>query len=146
MVPERVSASGGADVSGRELAEMTEEESFAHVALQQVGRISMINAPIPFILPVNYKPVGNDIEFSTAADSMTARPSGPVHFEVDEVINAASIGWSSLFFGTAEWVRPREESGDSVAWPPNHREIRIRIRIRPYRVAGRRVRPVMAPR
>ncbi|MGW9209687.1 pyridoxamine 5'-phosphate oxidase family protein [Embleya sp. NPDC055664] len=144
VVPERVTIPGDNGVGTRELVEMTDEESYAHVALRQVGRVSMINASVPFILPVNYRLVGADIEFSTSADSTLARTCGPVLFEVDEVIDMASIGWSVFFFGIAERLRPCEETGASVAWPLDHGDIRIRIG--PERITGRRVRPVMAPR
>ncbi|MFE2870700.1 helix-turn-helix domain-containing protein [Embleya sp. NPDC059259] len=128
---------------GRELVEMTDEECQAHLQLQLVGRIAALEGPEPFVVPVNYVMLGRDVMFCTAADAMPARVEGPVLFEVDDIIDAAKIGWSVLIRGTAE---PDQDPADFPAagdapWPAGRRDVCIRIRAE--RVTGRRLRPVM---
>ncbi|MGW9209275.1 helix-turn-helix domain-containing protein [Embleya sp. NPDC055664] len=125
----------------RELVVMTEEECLARVALQLVGRVAALDAPDPFVLPVNYVLLGRDVVFCTAADSSLARVAGPVLFEVDDIVDAARIGWSVLIRGTAE---PDDDPADMPGadegpWPAGRRDVCIRIRAE--RMTGRRVRP-----
>ncbi|MFI6977522.1 helix-turn-helix domain-containing protein [Embleya sp. NPDC050154] len=128
---------------GRELVEMSDEECQAHLLLQLVGRIAVLDGPDPFVLPVNYVMLGRDVMFCTAADSSLARVAGPVLFEVDDIVDAARIGWSVLIRGTAERDEdPSDAPSDAEGpWPAGRRDVCIRIRAE--RVTGRRVRPVV---
>ncbi|WP_331766636.1 pyridoxamine 5'-phosphate oxidase family protein [Embleya sp. NBC_00896] len=129
----------------RELVEMTDEECRAHLNLQLVGRIAALTAPDPFVLPVNYVMLDDDVLFCAAADSSLASLEGPVLFEVDEVIEAAHIGWSVLVHGTAEHNGNPETTPETehLPWPDDRNDVCIRIH--PDRVTGRRVRPTIAP-
>ncbi|MFF7247005.1 helix-turn-helix domain-containing protein [Embleya sp. NPDC008237] len=126
---------------GRELVEMTDEECQAHLLLQLVGRIAALDGPDPFVLPVNYVMLGRDVIFCTAADSVLARVEGPVLFEVDDIVDAARIGWSVLIRGTAERDSDPADvpSAAEAPWPADRRDVCIRIRAE--HVTGRRVRP-----
>ncbi|MGC0419946.1 helix-turn-helix domain-containing protein [Embleya sp. AB8] len=128
---------------GRELVEMTDPECQAHLVLQLVGRIAVLAGPDPFLLPVNYVMLGRDVVFCTAADSALARVTGPVLFEVDEIVDAARIGWSVLIRGTAELDEDPADlpAADEGPWPAGRRDVCIRIRA--DRVTGRRVRPTV---
>ncbi|MYS87595.1 helix-turn-helix domain-containing protein [Embleya scabrispora] len=128
---------------GRELVEMNDEECQAHLLLQLVGRVAVPNGPDPFVLPVNYVMLGRDVMFCTAADSVLAGVEGPVLFEVDEILDAARIGWSVLIRGTAERDRDPTDAPSAAEgpWPADHRDVCIRIRAE--RVTGRRLRPTV---
>ncbi|MFE2873467.1 pyridoxamine 5'-phosphate oxidase family protein [Embleya sp. NPDC059259] len=128
----------------RELVEMGESECYARLALQEVGRVVPANEAEPFALPVNYILDGRDVVFRTARDSSLCTLSGPVAFEVDEEIRPARLGWSVLINGRAERIEdPRAIARLAAAgldtWPDGGRDVWLRVR--PYRITGRRVRP-----
>nr|WP_237535319.1 pyridoxamine 5'-phosphate oxidase family protein [Streptomyces sp. SID3343] len=120
---------------------MTDEECHAHLRLHLVGRVAALDAPDPFVLPVNYVMLGRDVLLGTAADSPISALAGPVLFEVDEILEEAHIGWSVLVRGTAERIDPQVRSAEDAVrpWPKGREDVGIRIRSR--RVTGRRVRP-----
>jgi len=126
----------------RELVTMSEEECRARLVRQLVGRVAWLDAPEPFVLPVNYVLMDRDVMYATAAHSSLAAVSGPVLFEVDEVIEAARIGWSVLIRGTAEQMDELPElTADQGPWPQGRRDVCVRIRTE--RMTGRRVRPLI---
>ncbi|NUT49033.1 MAG: helix-turn-helix domain-containing protein [Saccharothrix sp.] len=131
-----------------ELDVMGEEECYARLALQSVGRICPGNAPEPFVVPVNYVLDDRDVVFRTRAGSLPSTAEGQVAFEVDDLVAPAHLGWSVLILGDARQVTDEAElqrlagtgltswaGGDRGTW----------IRIRPARVTGRRIAPRKQP-
>jgi nitroimidazol reductase NimA-like FMN-containing flavoprotein (pyridoxamine 5'-phosphate oxidase superfamily) len=130
----------------RELVKMTDEECHAHLRLHLVGRVAALDTPDPFVLPVNYVMLDRDVVLRTGVDSPLATITGPVLFEVDEIIEEARIGWSVLVRGTAEHLDHSSPSAEDATspWPKIREEVSIRIRTR--RVTGRRLRPIQSER
>ncbi|WP_436776456.1 helix-turn-helix domain-containing protein [Yinghuangia sp. YIM S09857] len=128
----------------RRATEICEEESYARLALHNVGRVASPVGAAPFILPVNYVVDGKDIVFRTHEGSSPASVHGVAAFEVDDLVPTARLGWSVLVIGeAARVVEPteRERLADLglTPWPDDEHDVWIRIR--PTRVTGRRISP-----
>jgi nitroimidazol reductase NimA-like FMN-containing flavoprotein (pyridoxamine 5'-phosphate oxidase superfamily) len=109
-----------------------------------VGRIGMIVAGEPVILPVNYRYVGGSVVFRTAVGekSETAAMDRPMAFEIDEWDTSTETGWSVLVKGTAHEV---DVDDTAVAGATDLRpwartvERDIWVRIVPNEITGRRI-------
>ncbi|MGW3248929.1 helix-turn-helix domain-containing protein [Streptomyces sp. NPDC001070] len=127
------------------LVELTPEECWAHLASHGVGRIAVTTPGREAILPVNYSVVDRSIVFRTAPGSGPAGVTGTeVVFEVDQVDEALSQGWSVLVRGRARRVedpaavRELHERMYSSPWPGDENRS-LWVRIDTDDVSGRRI-------
>jgi transcriptional regulator with XRE-family HTH domain len=98
----------------------------------------------PVALPVNYRVVDGDVVFHTATDTSMAAAVGqdPVSFEVDQIDEAMSQGWSVLVSGRLERiddpaVRRRLGEGTVTPWPGEDRNVMLRVVVN--HISGRRI-------
>ena len=106
------------------------------------GRVGVMTADEPVILPVFYALIDGEIVFRTDPGTklIAAVLETRVAFEVDD----ADGGWSVLVVGHAHEVRSpspamtRLEARLDGLWPPGERERVVRIEIE--KVSGRRLR------
>lgn len=116
-----------------QLDELTHQECEAHLAGGGVGRLVFLTAGVPVALPVNFRYLDGDIVFRTRAGGALAAAAGTiVSFEVDQIDEAMSEGWSVLVSGHARLVDDPDELEQIAAlgidpWPGGHRETVIRI-------------------
>jgi nitroimidazol reductase NimA-like FMN-containing flavoprotein (pyridoxamine 5'-phosphate oxidase superfamily) len=111
-----------------------------------VGRVGLLVAGRPEVLPVNYVLDGEHILFRTAESSvLTEAASTVVAFEVDRFADSSREGWSVLLQGRAEDISraidansERMRSLELVTWAPGARHRWFRIN--PDKVTGRRLR------
>jgi nitroimidazol reductase NimA-like FMN-containing flavoprotein (pyridoxamine 5'-phosphate oxidase superfamily) len=91
----------------------------AHPAGGGVGRFVFLSAQRPVALPVNFRLVDGDVVFrSRATGSLAAAVGATVSFEVDQIDEAMSEGWSVLIPGRARIVDdPAERLAVTVAGP-----------------------------
>jgi transcriptional regulator with XRE-family HTH domain len=115
-----------------------------------VGRFLFTAARGPVALPVNYRMLGDDIIFRTAAQTSAAAGAGSqrVSFDVDHLDDALSEGWSVLVSGEASPVTAQPELGEVTAlgiapWAGGDRDVYVRIVAQ--EVTGRRIRTVESP-
>ena len=112
---------------------LTPEECEAHLAGGGVGRLVFLATGVPLALPVNFRYLDGDIVFRTRAGGALAAAAGTiVSFEVDQIDEAMSEGWSVLASGHAHLVDNPDELEQIAAlgiepWPGGRRETVIRI-------------------
>jgi nitroimidazol reductase NimA-like FMN-containing flavoprotein (pyridoxamine 5'-phosphate oxidase superfamily) len=109
-----------------------------------VGRIGMVVAGEPVILPVNYRYACGSIVFRTALGEKTdvAMMDKPVAFEIDAWDAVRETGWSVLVKGTAHEVDSDDPAAAAAATlQPWARAVErdIWVRIVPNEITGRRV-------
>ncbi|MFD0274228.1 helix-turn-helix domain-containing protein [Kitasatospora sp. NPDC127111] len=133
-----------------ELAELDPSECWAKLSPGGIGRVALSTPDGPMALPVNYRVLDGTVLYRTAEDSVLARVAGHrVAFEVDQLDEALSTGWSILLTGTAEQVtgpeavQRFEKRADPHPWAGGHRDTWIRIR--PTSVTGRVIRTIDPP-
>jgi len=109
-----------------------------------IGRLALVTASGPLILPVNYAYVAATIVIRTGAGSpIAAHCSDPVAFEVDHIDDALAQGWSVLVRGRAHPVLQPGEHRRLLAstalrpWPRGEHELFVRIV--PDYITGRRI-------
>ncbi|MEU1515603.1 DUF1918 domain-containing protein [Streptomyces sp. NPDC005811] len=110
-----------------------------------VGRVAVTSSDgRPAVVPVNYEIVDDAIAFRTAPDSLPAAAVGTeIAFEVDQVDDDLSRGWSVLAVGRAnvvtepEAVRGLTEHAHTPPWAGGAREMWVSIR--PTSLTGRRI-------
>lgn len=110
-----------------------------------VGRFLFTQPRGPVAVPVNFRMLGDDIVFRTAAGTSVAAGAAqqPVSFEVDHLDEALGEGWSVLVSGQARAVTGAAELAEvrrlGVApWAAGTRERYVRIT--PAVMTGRRIR------
>jgi len=112
---------------------LTREECEAHLAGGGVGRLVFLTAGVPVALPVNFRYLDGDIVFRTRAGGALAAAIGMVvSFEVDQIDEAMSEGWSVLVSGHARLVDDPDELEQIAAlgiepWPGGRRKAVIRV-------------------
>lgn len=96
------------------LEELDPEECFRLLASQHLGRVALIVAGQPMVLPVNYALLGRTIVFRTARNSGFDRVvrGADVVFEIDHADPAYHSGWSVLGRGRAQGI---DETVDPAA-------------------------------
>ena len=110
-----------------------------------IGRVAMMVAGEPVILPVNYRYVAGGVVFRTARGEKAdaAMMNHPVAFEIDEWDVATHQGWSVLVKGTAYEVDADHpalvEAATLRPWAGGV-EHDIWVRITPNEITGRYVR------
>jgi len=125
---------------------MTRAECEERLAGGGVGRFVFASGTGPAALPVNFRLLDGDIVFGTRTHGVltaAVAADGRVGFEVDQIDDAMSEGWSVAISGRARLV----EDPDGLArvaelgiepWPGGHREAVIRIETET--ISGRRIR------
>jgi len=138
---------GHADLSGRPtLDALGYDECQELISLGGIGRLVFVEDRGPVAVPVNFKMLGGDVVFRTAAPSPSfdaALSNGAVSFEVDRIDDALGEGWSVLLSGKAHIICDERElklAQDLRVQPWAGGERDIYIRIAPERVSGRRLR------
>lgn len=121
------------------LESLSSEQCEVHLAAGGIGRIILSTESGPVAFPVNFVFAGGAVVFRTS-DAMVARISGVVAFEVDQIDEAMSEGWSVLVRGHAGFIEDTEERG-AVArlgiepWAGGAR-LNL-VRIAPFEMTGR---------
>ena len=108
----------------RALHELEPEECWRRLASRTVGRMAYVDRDGPVIVPLNYRVVDGRVWVRTASYDQLAvhLPHQQAACEVDEVDEAARVGWSVLVRGRAEHVvvgpggTPRDWP-DPEPWP-----------------------------
>ena len=114
---------------------LSRDDAEQRLATGGVGRLVFHAAEHgPVALPVNYRIVNGDVVFRTATDTSMAAAVGqdPVSFEVDQIDEALSQGWSVLVTGRLERVddpaeRRRLSEGTVTPWPGEDRDVLLRV-------------------
>jgi transcriptional regulator with XRE-family HTH domain len=116
------------------LEALTVEQCRAHLAPGGIGRFLFVADRGPIAVPVNYAMLGADVVFRTddrtaAAGAVSQRR---VSFEVDQIDDVLSEGWSVLVSGAAAFLtRPDEiQAAAELAiepWPAGDRETYVRL-------------------
>jgi len=112
-----------------------------------VGRLVFTEFGRPVAIPVQFKMLGGDVVFRTAASTSfdAAVEVGVVSFEVDRIDDALAEGWSVLLSGEVHVISDARElklAQDLKVTPWAGGERDIYVRIATQRVTGRRVRHV----
>ena len=143
--PDAHDDSGGLDDLG-------ESECWRLLATQPVGRVAVIVGHYPLVFPVNYALDGETIVFGTGTGTkLHAIQSSNVTFEVDEIDVVHRAGWSVLVRGAADEVGPPQkprlaemvQAAGASPWAAGERSHLVRIV--PYQITGRRIRPEELP-
>jgi uncharacterized protein len=104
---------------GQELGEIGEEECFALLGLQTLGRLAVVRDGRPEIFPVNYAMDGRTIVIRTAEGlKLTYGSLAHVAFEVEDIDRNARDGWVVVVHGFAEEIT---DGGDR--WSVHAREV-----------------------
>jgi transcriptional regulator with XRE-family HTH domain len=133
------------------LETLTVTECKAHLAASGIGRF-LFSDPSrgPVAIPVNYKIDGDDLIFRTSGGSgvgadirLAAALAQKVSFEVDQLDEALSEGWSVLLSGTARVITDpaeldRAKALDINPWAGPGRDVYVRLT--PAEITGRRIR------
>ncbi|MCX4744788.1 pyridoxamine 5'-phosphate oxidase family protein [Kitasatospora sp. NBC_01287] len=132
---------------GQALWKLDPEQCRDRLGTHGVGRLALSTSGGPTVVPVNYTVLGGTVVYRTAPGTVTAaEPGGEVAFEVDQIDEARSRGWSVVVVGTVEYVTEPEavqrlmEESAAQPWAGGKRDLWVRIE--PTRVTGRIIRPV----
>ena len=123
---------------------LSKEQSEAHLAAGGVGRLVFVGARGPVALPVNFRFVEGDIVFRTSATgSLVTGIGATVSFEVDQIDEAMSQGWSVLITGRARRVEDPLELAQLFQLgidPWVGGKLDIVIRVETAEISGRNIR------
>jgi uncharacterized protein len=98
-------AGPAAPPGGRSLSEIDEEECYALLATQTLGRLAVVRDGRPEIFPVNYALVGTTVTLRTAPGVKLSFGSfAHVAFEVEDIDPVTREGWVVEVRGFAEEV------------------------------------------
>ncbi|MEV4946754.1 pyridoxamine 5'-phosphate oxidase family protein [Streptomyces sp. NPDC053755] len=146
-------APGGGRAGYRpQMEEIEEAECWELLDGQGVGRVAVEGQDGLAVFPVNYRALGGEAVFMTAAESSLARASASgeeVAFEADRLDEAFSQGWSVLLVGPVRTVpdeavaRRMRDSVTPEPWAGDGRDTLVALS--PRRVTGRRIRVPGAP-
>lgn len=132
---------------GQGLWKLGPEECRDRLGTHGVGRVAVSMPGGPAVVPVNYTVLGGTVVYRTAPGTVTAaEPGAEVSFEVDQIDENRSRGWSVLVVGTVEHVtepaavRLLNAQAAAEPWAGGKRDLWVRIN--PTRVTGRVIRPV----
>jgi uncharacterized protein len=124
------------------LAELSEQECLALLRSRTVGRLAYVaREGVPDIAPVNYVMDGRHVLIrSGPGPKLQAAERGEVvAFEVDDVDEDAHRGWSIVVSGRAQRLSEEEQGRVPTPTPWLQGPRRHVVRIRPHRIAGRRI-------
>lgn len=133
-------------MTGPEIEELDQDECWAHLAEERVGRLAVSVANRPDIFPVNYLVDDGIIVVRTAPGFKLAAATlgSAVAFEVDRFDEDHRSGWSVVVHGSATEVEGVEEmlaAGDLGVDPWAGGTKNHYLRIQPDEVTGRRIPP-----
>lgn len=127
-------------------AELDEAECRELLGIKRVGRIGLVTADGPVVLPVNYVVHEGDVVFRTSPYNVLASSvrGQRVAFEVDELDEYLQGGWSVLVVGQADFVEDDDDVPFKLPerpepWAEGSRPLYVRITT--TRISGRRVHP-----
>jgi nitroimidazol reductase NimA-like FMN-containing flavoprotein (pyridoxamine 5'-phosphate oxidase superfamily) len=93
------------EVPGQELEEIGEDECFALLCTQSLGRLAVVRDGRPEIFPVNYALDGHTITIRTGPGSkLTYASLAHVAFEVEDIDRVTREGWVVEVRGFAEEI------------------------------------------
>ena len=128
-----------------QLEVLAEEECWRLLGAHHLGRLALVDAKGPAIVPVNYVLDREAPVFRTDPGSKldAAVEAAPVAFEVDAADEATRTGWSVVVRGAlAEVTDPgdleRLRALPLYPWAPGDKARYVRVR--PASVTGRRIR------
>ncbi|WP_432118537.1 helix-turn-helix domain-containing protein [Streptomyces sp. bgisy032] len=128
-----------------QLVTLDAEECWSRLGTHGVGRLALVSAGGPTVLPVNYTVVDRTIAFRTAPGTVPAQVLGTrVAFEVDHLDEAFSRGWSVLVRGRAHGVSDPQalsrlrDAARSTPWAGGRREMWVCIDA--VEISGRDIR------
>ena len=128
-----------------QLEVLAEEECWRLLGAHHLGRLALVDAKGPVIVPVNYVLDREAPVFRTDPGSKldAAVEAAPVAFEVDAADEATRSGWSVVVRGAlAEVTDPgdleRLRALPLYPWAPGDKARYVRVR--PASVTGRRIR------
>jgi uncharacterized protein len=129
--------------TGNSLIELTVDECLELLGSSRIGRLGVLDATGPVVLPVNYCLDGRSVVFRTDAGTKldAASHAARVAFEVDGVDSVQRIGWSVVIRGSAVAVTEpgelrRLERLPLIPWAPGGKAHCVRISGNP---TGRRI-------
>lgn len=126
------------------LVQLTATECWDRLGPYGVGRVVLPAEPAPVAFPVNYAVDAGTVVYRTSPHGEAAPEDGTmVSFQVDQVDDSSSHGWSVLITGATERIEDPAEArrlteeqlikpwagGDRPLW----------MRVRPANVTGRRI-------
>ena len=132
------------------LEQLSEEESLRLAAGAVVGRIGFTGRYGPVVLPVNFKMIDGAVVFRTDGKSSLDEDLRTgitdaeyrVAFEIDQIDETESTGWSVMIQGAAHYLEEQEERTAAAAgidpWAGGDKDVYISIR--PALVTGRRIK------
>jgi nitroimidazol reductase NimA-like FMN-containing flavoprotein (pyridoxamine 5'-phosphate oxidase superfamily) len=128
----------------RDLRTLTDEQCWAYLAPGGVGRVVFVDRGRPLALPVNFVCSGRSLLFRTTeamVESIAA--NSIVTFEVDQIDEAMSQGWSVLATGHIRRLRSEDELRKLrdlhvEPWAGGAREHGVQLD--PYEISGRAIR------
>lgn len=101
----------GARAASESVLELTENDCWAHLRAQRLGRLAIVAGGHPQIFPVNYAVGEKSIVFRTAPGSKLAHGPGSVAcFEIDGYDPHAREGWSVTAIGPLEEITDAEDA------------------------------------
>lgn len=129
----------------RGLVVLTLEECTRLLEVRPIGRIALVAAGEPLILPVLFRYINGTIVFRTAAGEKldAVWQSAPAAFEVDDWDTPTRTGWSVLVRGQTEAVHDDAQIAELESlgldeWVPSSQPSTW-VRIRPVEITGRRI-------
>ena len=129
----------------RGLVVLTLEECERLLEAGSIGRIAVVSAGEPLILPVLYKHVKRSVAFRTAPGEKldAVWQNLPVAFEIDNWDTKARTGWSVLVRGQAETVEDDTQIAELESlgledWVPPEQPTTW-VLIHPVEITGRRI-------
>ncbi len=124
----------GVPLPHSELRVLSAEQCRTHLEAGGVGRLVYGAERGPVAIPVNYEFTEGQIVFSTddAKAAELGAAADPVGFEVDQVDEVLSEGWSVLVTGRCRWVTDADEverlsSLDLESWAGHDRHALVAI-------------------
>ncbi|MFJ4713859.1 helix-turn-helix domain-containing protein [Streptomyces sp. NPDC088785] len=126
--------------------ELSEQECRALLSSHGVGRVAVQLPHGPVVLPVNYTITSDgSVAFRTRPGSSLSGAAGQeIAFEVDQVDDALSEGWSVLVVGVAcrvtdaDTATALDDQAHSEPWAGGERDQWLLLT--PRRISGRRIR------
>jgi nitroimidazol reductase NimA-like FMN-containing flavoprotein (pyridoxamine 5'-phosphate oxidase superfamily) len=129
----------------RGLVVMTLEECERMLEIRSIGRIALLAAGEPLILPVLFQFVQGTIVFRTAPGEKldAVWQNAPAAFEVDSWDTPTRTGWSVLVRGRTEAVHDEDQIAELESlgleeWVPSVQP-NTWVRIHPVEITGRRI-------
>ena len=123
------------------------EACLQHLRTEHVGRLAIVAAGYPLVVPVNYRMVETSgltwVALRTRPGNVIDQASTNVAFEIDGIDATRHGGWSVLVRGTLQPVDPDaagfRERFDSQPWLTSERDAWLTIE--PFAISGRELHP-----